>query len=572
MKSCSRWYLLVALLLAGLTAATLPAAADISSTKHNLSASGPGPIKALNEDELCIFCHTPHKARQDVSYLWNRADSDAVYIPYQSSTLYATVGQPTGASKLCLSCHDGTIAIGMLLSRSQEVEFVGGLRFMPNGTSLIGTDLSTSHPVSLVYDAALAGRNLTLNDPALLPAAVHLDSSRQLQCTACHEPHDNSYGKFLVMSNRNSALCMACHNVPGWGQGSHSTSGAVWNGTGVTPWPDSPYTTTSENGCNNCHKSHSAGGKQRLLNYAAEEDNCLVCHNGNVARSNIGAELTRMYRHGVQNSFGIHDPVEDFSAGRVAQHVECVDCHSPHASNAGPKPAFGDPPLVSGATQGVRGIDIYGTAVQTASFGYEICLKCHGDTQMGSTLPITRQIDQRNVRLKFNPANPSFHPVASNGINPNVPSLLAPLTTLSRVDCISCHNNSNPVGPLGPHGSDYPRLLKQQYDTADATIESSAAYSLCYQCHNRLSIIGNASFPTHSLHVVTQQTPCSACHDPHGISVTQGTSLTNSHLINFDLDIVKPDSQGRLRFEDQGVLHGQCFLNCHGVAHEPKVY
>ena len=548
-------------------------AAGIRDSKHNLSASGPGPIKALDEEELCIFCHTPHQARRDIPFLWNRADSTATYTPYKSSTLYAAVGQPTGASKLCLSCHDGTVALGMLGTRTEEVEFVGELRFMPKGPSRIGTDLSTSHPVSLVYDAALTARNKTLNDPATLVHPVHLDKNKQLQCTACHEPHDNSFGKFLVMSNKHSTLCTVCHNVPGWIKSDHALSVATWKGLGIDPWPDSQYATVAENGCANCHTSHGAGGAQRLLKHAAEEDNCLGCHNKNVAATDIGPELTKPFRHAVQSYFGVHDPAEDFTKP-VAKHVECADCHNPHYTNSGPGAAQGGPPVVSGATAGVSGIDIDGSSVSPAVFGYEICFKCHGDTQMLGSSPITRQLDQLNTRLEFDPANPSFHPVAALGVNQNVPSLLTPWTEeKSRIDCVDCHNNSAALGPRGPHGSDYRFLLAREYATADLTTESAGSYALCYQCHSRTSLLGDNSFKHHNLHIVQQKTPCSACHDPHGVSVTQGNAINNSHLINFDLNIVQPDSITKsLFFEDHGTFSGMCFLNCHGVPHQPKAY
>ena len=40
----------------------LPAAESVISSKHNLSVSGPGDIRATMESEICIFCHTPHRA------------------------------------------------------------------------------------------------------------------------------------------------------------------------------------------------------------------------------------------------------------------------------------------------------------------------------------------------------------------------------------------------------------------------------------------------------------------------------------------------------------------------------
>ena len=187
-------------------------------------------------------------------------------------------------------------------------------------------------------------------------------------------------------------------------------------------------------------------------------------------------------------------------------------------------------------------------------------------------MPITRQIDQLNTRLEFDPANPSFHPLESAGINPDVPSLLSPLTITSTISCIDCHNTDNPNGPLGPHGSTFEFLLERNYVTFDNTSESSSNYAMCYKCHSRSSILGDQSFTEHKEHIVDKNTPCSVCHDPHGISSTQGNSFNNSHLINFDITVVRPDGQGRLQFEDLGRFAGQCFLTCHGEVHSPERY
>ena len=62
----------------------------------------------------------------------------------------------------------------------------------------------------------------------------------------------------------------------------------TWSGTPPDPWPNSTLTTVSENACGNCHQPHLAAGGPRLLNYAVEEDNCLACHNGNVAKHVAG--------------------------------------------------------------------------------------------------------------------------------------------------------------------------------------------------------------------------------------------------------------------------------------------
>lgn len=542
---------------------------SIIYTKHNLSVTGPGPIKSTTEEQICIFCHTPHNARRDIPYLWNRQDTMLNYIPYQSSTLYATVGQPTGASKLCLSCHDGTIALGALISEPQEVPFAGGIRFMPGGPAKLGTDISDDHPVSFIYDSALAISNGELIDPFMLPLEVRLDNDGRLQCTSCHDPHDDTNGKFLVMPNNYSALCTTCHQKDGWVFSSHSTSDTIWNGAGMDPWPHTPYNTVSENGCENCHMPHTAGGHERLLNYSIEEDNCLVCHSGNVASKDIETELIKPYRHAVQDYTGIHDPAEDFTSGNVQKHVECTDCHNPHWANANPSPGA---PQVSGAIDGVTGIDASGQEVIVPVNQYEICFKCHADNNVITTVPIDRQIQQFNTRLEFDPSNPSYHPVETQGVNPNVPSLLPPYTTSTVIFCTDCHNNDDTTGPKGPHGSNNKYLLERNYTTQDYTQESSYNYAICYKCHDRNSILNNESFKEHKRHLQSVKAPCSACHDAHGISLTQGNLTNNSHLINFDVTIVQPDSKGRLYFEDLGTFSGRCFLKCHNARHEPKKY
>ncbi len=542
---------------------------NIRFSKHNLSVSGSGSITASSEDRICIFCHMPRRQGMAASFLWNRQATSVSYTPYYSSTIHATVGQPTGASRICLSCHDGTIALGALVSEPREIPFKGGIRFMPEQRpSKLGTDLSDDHPVSFVYDSRLSTENPEIRDPSLLPSEIRLDRNQQMQCTACHDPHDDTYDNFLVMFNRYSALCTACHEKKSWQGSSHAISDARLNRQG-TLWSNTDYQTVAENGCENCHKSHSAGSHERLLHYVFEEDNCLSCHNGNVTSPNIETELTMPFKHPVQDFTGVHDAAEDFISTSVPKHIECVDCHNPHQANG--DVSYGQS-WISGANKGVTGVSASGVQVAEAKYLYEICFKCHADNNVLSAFSITRQIDQLNTRLEFDPSNPSFHPVEEKGKNSEVPSLLSPYTTNSVINCTDCHGSGDSGGPKGPHGSLYEHILNRNYETMDYTVESYNNYALCYKCHSRTSIINNESFKAHGKHIETENAPCSACHDPHGVSITQGNSMNNSHLINFDLTIALPDDQGRLYFNDLGRFSGECFLKCHGVQHDPKIY
>ncbi len=555
--------LIAALLLAALSG-MMPAWAAVATTKHNLSTSGPGTVRSTAESETCVFCHAPHNG-SPAGALWNRRAPGSTYTPYTSSTARGNAGQPNGASLLCLSCHDGTIALGELLNRATTVAMTS--TNMPVGATRLGTDLSDDHPVSFAYTASLAtARGGDLVNPATLTGKVKLDGSGQMQCTSCHDPHNDANGKFLVMVNQASALCMTCHTKDYWATSDHRLSARTWNGVAPDPWPNSAATTVAANACENCHQPHSAPGKKWLLHTATEEGTCLTCHNGNVATKNLQPEFSKGSVHPVAGTTGVHDPAE--AAVVSSRHVECADCHNPHAASA------------SAPLGGVRGVSIAGTEVTPVTAEHQICFRCHGDSP-GKPSPRTpRQIAQANTRLEFSTVNPSYHPVAGPGKNTSVPSLISPLTTASVIGCGSCHNNNagpgaNGTGPKGPHGSTYTPLLERQYVTTDNTTESAANYALCYKCHSRTSIIGNGtgSFKDHNKHIVSVRTPCNVCHDPHGISSTQGNATNNSKLINFDTSVVTAvSSTVPIRFEVTGVNRGRCYLVCHGKTHNPLTY
>ena len=330
--------------------------AGIADSLHNLTPAGPGTVKEAGTNELCVFCHTPHNANPQQS-MWNQNLPGTVYTLYESSTLEAVLNQPTGASRLCLSCHDGTLALGNLRSPARTGSTsLGSL----SGQTVLGVDLSDDHPVSFLYDAALALKRGELADPSMLVHEVRLDKTGQLQCTACHEPHDNRYRNFLSVDDRGGGLCITCHQESDWATSIHATSQATWQGTGPNPWPHSPYTNVADNACENCHRSHAAPHPARLLSNAQERDVCLVCHNGNVASHNLEAEFLKASTHPIFAAEWSHEPVENLNT--MPRHVACQDCHNPHEATD----TMASAPLVSGRLRGVSGLEWNPTAPRRA--------------------------------------------------------------------------------------------------------------------------------------------------------------------------------------------------------------
>lgn len=163
--------------------------------------------------ETCIVCHTPHNASAEPNApLWDHQLTTSTFTLYTSPSLDAVIGQPSGSSKLCLSCHDGTIALDNFGGTTTGTEFI-------TGAFLIGTDLSNDHPISFTYDASLATSDGGLFDPTTalsgLGSTINNDLllAGQMQCSSCHDVHNaGGFDKLLVKSNAGSALCLTCHN------------------------------------------------------------------------------------------------------------------------------------------------------------------------------------------------------------------------------------------------------------------------------------------------------------------------------------------------------------------------
>lgn len=377
---------------------------------------------------------------------------------------------------------------------------------------------------------------------------------------------------FLRMANANGDLCLSCHRMTNWSSASHATSGAAWNGAGRNPWPDGSLPTVAGNACNNCHRTHSAGHGPRLLAQGIETDNCTGCHDGSVAQKRVTDQFangSKYSRHPVEAGPWLHDPRENPQT--MSRHVTCADCHNPHAADASP----GLAPGVSGRLKAVPGVTSEGTQLREATNEYEVCNRCHGFAEP-QTPGIQRVEATRIVRVKIDPSNASFHPIAAAGRNSTISTLRPGLSASSRVLCTSCHNDSDYVegsnAPRGPHASRFAPILEREYVTADRTPESYANYELCYQCHDREKLLApQATGFDHAGHVVERQAPCAACHDAHG-------SRQNAHLINFmvrDLNgqqVVAPNAAGRLDYVALGAGRGSCSLNCHGKDHESAGY
>jgi predicted CXXCH cytochrome family protein len=561
----------------------------VFDTKHNLTAGGNNVIKAATENNTCVFCHTPHTPRQS-SQLWNHKLSTATYELYSSDYLtslnYTTPNQPNSRSKLCLSCHDGTVAIGAVYNNlgSTNIVMTNGVTTMPsNSPGNLGTSLINDHPVGYIYDNTKDPELIARAWPWNTPVKLDPDASNgTVECQTCHDPHNNTNGKFLRIANNDAALCTFCHSKTGWISAVHKTS------TQNISKPDSSVTTLGEWSCRNCHQSHGGAGVPYLL-ISTEENNCYGsgCHGINqtgINTKNIQGEMSKLYRH----------PTDDVSNE------------------------------ISGVLQGVRGVSptfatewtqpTTFTAVNPVLEENQICFKCHSYYAFGNAFNgVTNIVGPSSAYLtdqamEFNPQNHSAHPVVVSSIaqtgSPAPKSLDVGAMTVAwnsvgnqTMYCSDCHGNDQPASstaPQGPHGSNAKFMLTGtgKYWPTD---RFDSLWSLddirynrrnwqndlfCANCHtmfNGLSFLNNAheSQKHKDLNI-----RCITCHVviPHGAK--------RSRLIGYDSDVQPYNYSGPGQF-DKLVINGfqkavastsytenSCSMNgvCHGTqlgAYEP---
>jgi len=278
MKSTKKVLLLTSILVGSILSAG-GAIASVKNTKHNLGSSSTATNKTDGTGEVCVFCHTPHGSDTTaVVPLWNKSLPNTTYQTYDSlgtTTLDGGVAKVGSVSVACLSCHDGTQAMDVMINQPGSGGYnaagarlagtwnagVGATGLMPTGIANLGADLTNDHPVGIQYAGGgytnaggtpstaadkdfFAPVKMTVNGaPAWyietgivasgrsktdLPlytrniAAVDWqngDSGQQdepfVECASCHDPHVEDTGSnptFLRISNTGSAVCLACHD------------------------------------------------------------------------------------------------------------------------------------------------------------------------------------------------------------------------------------------------------------------------------------------------------------------------------------------------------------------------
>jgi hypothetical protein len=189
-----------------LAAVASTASATIAGGSHDLTKSSYGNSTSL---PACQYCHTPHAwvvANVVGGPLWNRnALTQASYSVYTSSGFTTTVTLGA-ASRVCLSCHDGS-TMAAVNNGTTPV----GAQVAVAGYANVGTSLTNDHPVGVAYATTfVAGGYKDLASVTY----VRLFSGA-VECASCHEPHGTSdgirSGLYFARAVASVDLCAVCH-------------------------------------------------------------------------------------------------------------------------------------------------------------------------------------------------------------------------------------------------------------------------------------------------------------------------------------------------------------------------
>ena len=233
----------------------------ISATPHDFVA-GPANTNSTTAVGLCTFCHTPHKA-QSTRLLWNHTLSVNTFSWGDAKTTTGGTNLPNitpgyqGASVRCLSCHDGTVAIGDVSWFNQGPAVANATKmgvaplqvnneFTITGGGLGGSEMKGNHPVAIpfpfansagTYNGNATGAHVDLTewqaDPTANGIRLFTDASgvgtdisagtaagkTGIECSSCHDPHNGkgvpTTSDFFLRGNYTGAdanyICNKCH-------------------------------------------------------------------------------------------------------------------------------------------------------------------------------------------------------------------------------------------------------------------------------------------------------------------------------------------------------------------------
>lgn len=511
--------------MAALTFAAYPAMASVSGTPHDFTGSG--------GFGLCQVCHVPHAASSTTNKrLWRTN----VTITTGASWDQSVVGD------LCAqTCHNSAPNVSTANSQGTTAHNVVPTVYAASSHGRTWATLKNTHT---------PGADQNIGDKvATASQGRPYYNQTYMECTSCHNPHDDSLRPFLrkvAGETTISQVCGGCHNR-------YSTSNGTTNIGLNNKGPQAPSDTTDTNSMHPVDISLSdLSGNNEAATGAATQ-----FHEPPAALETVVPD-TKAWVLGGKFQIAGGGPVAAVGAmvGNNAYQIGCQTCHSIHA------PA---------ASTGDNSQSLYLLAIDNepsgANAGAPLCEGCHGGGYNGTTngqfvaAPYTatdangKQLDDHPIdavvdgapkleawgsttRYERVPSGaPSVWPFVNSGTYvPTVNAANFGSQHIGRIICTSCHSAHNANG-----GTSLNRLNGAG---------TSPATGWCFSCHTNNDMVpGNHHSTTYQESTNTggnwssTSTPAGAskiqCTDCHGAAASAPTA----HAGFFSLKMANDSSQ-----------------------------
>ena len=261
----------------GATGTTYGLQPGLANTPHDFTTGATNgdaatkfvPTATIAAIGVCTYCHTPHKA-QTTQLLWNHTLSSQSFTWSDAKSTTAGTALPTlvgntykGPSTKCLSCHDGTVAIGdVSLFAETPRNGTSALNTTKLGDTTLGSapgefqiagtggDMKGNHPVGVpyptgggTYNSITTGTGINTAEWVANPVAVNSSlanirlftqdgngdihaipsgttavANAGVECSSCHDPHNKQAtddfflrGHMAGNSTADGYLCLQCH-------------------------------------------------------------------------------------------------------------------------------------------------------------------------------------------------------------------------------------------------------------------------------------------------------------------------------------------------------------------------
>ncbi|HFE38126.1 MAG TPA: hypothetical protein ENK06_06865 [Gammaproteobacteria bacterium] len=568
---------LLFLLLCGISGAVFAATqmaadriSDIRNTKHNFASNDivalPGgasrDVKAANVNQVCVFCHTPHGkpglASGERQFLWNRSLDGAGYTRYDSSSLNLDKSEALGkGSKMCLSCHDGTVAIGQLdvingrLNQEfSDISMIGdnvNAGLLTGSRSNLGQDLSNDHPIGFTYSSQLVTDDGELVDPNSAEGAhIGVPVGRGLaQNNLIVEQSGGTPAANQPTDVTGAGISVPLESIV-TGLGNRDSQGNL-----ARVFVDAPGTGSVE--CTTCHDPHirstdnavnikflrlrrfqKNAGPVAANGFNINNDiNCLACHKKTGWEDSAHASstaATQVYDDTVADD-------REFPRDTQMWEASCLNCHDPHTVNG---------------ARWLLTTNENTTVGSEASDVDRACYKCHTGNSpavtSGATVIDSEALLGGHAGFTFVAGDTAHQPGSDNTV-----SFLAESSEslqVRHVGCSDCHNphamttglhvnngsadNNNVSGALsrvsGLAASDSSGVFDPYGSEDTATPEiATKEYQVCFKCHStyghRADNISQAAFSN----TVMEFSNTTSAHPV--ISGTGNTSLNSGLMV-----------------------------------------